>query len=368
MLNLSRKIKSDKGSITSFTLLSMLFFLVVVIAIYASVNTKIQKQEKEIKSVQDNYKQENIDDIYGNTLNGKAGLLATYVKVGDYVSYEPEALNEANLNTLKNNLNTYSGKSDSTINSAINRDELKWRVLDVNEKTGQVRLISAEPTSSKIELYGYNGYNNAVKLIDDACSTLYNNSKLASKVQNLKIEDIQDKMIEKDYTKITTNYTKIFNSSTKYYPSIFSIEKEQKVNDQQGKILNKSEQEDFINQTKEQEADSLEINHTYWGKAMSANDYQDEIYNKLFINDGNNNYSIYWLSSRCITYYNDNTIFYIRVINNGVLGADRLYHSDNSKYSHDYTIRPVVTLKSNIRIDTTNTGEGTESSPYNIKL
>ncbi len=42
-----------------------------------SVNTKIQKTRKEIKSVQDNYKQENIDDIYGNTLNGKVGLLAT---------------------------------------------------------------------------------------------------------------------------------------------------------------------------------------------------------------------------------------------------------------------------------------------------
>ena len=75
MLNLSRKNQNDKGSITSFTFLSISFFLVVVIAIYASVNTKIQKTRKEIKSVQDNYKQENIDDICGNTLNGKVGLL-----------------------------------------------------------------------------------------------------------------------------------------------------------------------------------------------------------------------------------------------------------------------------------------------------
>lgn len=65
MLNLSRKIKSDKGSITSFTLLSMLFFLVVVIAIYASVNTKVQKQQKELNTIQKSYEQqEQLNDIY----------------------------------------------------------------------------------------------------------------------------------------------------------------------------------------------------------------------------------------------------------------------------------------------------------------
>ena len=42
-LNINKKFKNNKGSITSFTLLSMLFFLIVVIAIYASVNTKVQK-------------------------------------------------------------------------------------------------------------------------------------------------------------------------------------------------------------------------------------------------------------------------------------------------------------------------------------
>ena len=72
---------------------------------------------------------------------------------------------------------------------------------------GQVRLISEVPTTSTITLSGYNGYNNAVKLLDDVCSTLYN-SKLATKVQNLKIEDIQEKMVETDYSNITADYGK----------------------------------------------------------------------------------------------------------------------------------------------------------------
>lgn len=68
-LEFSKKIRSNKGSITSFTLLSMLFFLVVVIAIYTSVNIKIQKQQKELNKIQKNYEQIKIDDIYKRTLN-----------------------------------------------------------------------------------------------------------------------------------------------------------------------------------------------------------------------------------------------------------------------------------------------------------
>ena len=304
----NEKIKSDKGSITSFTLLSMLFFLVVVIAIYASVNTKIQKQEKEIKSVQDNYKQENIDDIYGNTLNEKVGLLATYVKVGDYVSYEPDALNEANLNTLKDNLNTYSGKSDSTINSTIKRDELKWRVLDVNKKTGQVRLISADPTSSKIELYGYNGYNNAVKLIDGACSTFYNNKTLASKVQNLKIEDVTPHMTIKP-TEDTTEY----KPTNIQFPNIFKQEENQTV---EGSITPKigiSEQNDFVIGSSQSTTSTLK--NTFWIQDMSLDtNFTNKMYYDLFIKKNENYYSTYWVSSRCSisnSYYVDFDIYVV---------------------------------------------------------
>lgn len=362
MLNLSRKIKSDKGSITSFTLLSMLFFLVVVIAIYASVNTKIQKQEKEIKSVQDNYKQENIDDIYGNTLNEKVGLLATYVKVGDYVSYEPDALNEANLNTLKDNLNTYSGKSDSTINSTIKRDELKWRVLDVNKKTGQVRLISADPTSSKIELYGYNGYNNAVKLIDDACSTLYNNSKFASKVQNLKIEDVTRYMTtqpEDDKTEYTLTNINI--------PNILKQEENQLVEGSITPKIGLSEQKEFVIGNSQSSTSILK--KTYRPQSMNEDtSFKEKIYYELFIKKGENFYSNYWISSRCIG-LNINTAYFgvSRIISSNV-GANDLYRWDSIESPNDFALRPIIILKSNIQIDLSNPGEGTKNSPYNIKL
>ena len=82
--------------------------------------------------------------------------------------------------------------SGSEKNTSIVLDRFNWRVLDV--KDGQVRLISDKPTTSKIEFASYNGYNNAVYLLENACKVLYGNSNLASKAQNLKREDILSKM------------------------------------------------------------------------------------------------------------------------------------------------------------------------------
>lgn len=58
------KIKEEKGSITLFTLTSMIFFLIILVGIYASTSLKIQSQEKEIQKIQSTYNQVNINDIY----------------------------------------------------------------------------------------------------------------------------------------------------------------------------------------------------------------------------------------------------------------------------------------------------------------
>ena len=200
-------------------------------------------------------------------------------------------------NKLIEELGTYSGSESNTKETLKQEMDLNWRVLDV--KDGQVRLISELPTTSTITLSGYNGYNNAVKLLDDTCSTLYNNSKLASKVQNLKIEDIQDKMVESNYNNIDTNYGKTFTPTYKYYPSIIEKEKAKKVNGKEGIELDVSEQKELINQEEKSEASSLEVKYTQWRKTMTTNDFKDSKYYELFINNGNN-YAKYWISSRCV--------------------------------------------------------------------
>ena len=283
--------------------------------------------------------------------------LADKVKVGDYVTFTPDALDSNAVSTLKANLNTYSGKSDSTINPEIKRDDLKWRVLDV--QNGQVRLISETPTTSKIELYGYNGYNNAVKLIDDACSTLYTNTKLANKVQNLKIEDIT-KYMKTQPTENTTPYSPEF----KYYPEILLKEKGQTVNEKAGTELDLSEQTEFISQTTKPQVSSWTLKNTYWSQSMYNTDsFTDSKYYELFINIGSN-YPTYWMSSRCVDADSGIAYFRVRRVDSGYVDALYLYDSVGDELSYGYAFRPVITLNSNVQVTS---GNGSPESSFNIQ-
>ena len=228
---------------------------------------------------------------------------------------------------------------------------------------GQVRWISELPPTSTIELSSYNGYNNAVKLLDDTCNVLYNNSKLASKVQNLKIEDIMEKMIETNYTNITANYGKQFTPTNKYYPSILLKEKGQNVNGIVGTELNESEQKELINQTTKPQATSLEVKYTYWCKTMTTSDFKNSKYYELFINNGSN-YSTYWMSSRCIDYPSGGARFNISRVHSGDVRASSLYNTNGAEYSDVNAFRPVITLISNVKIISVN---GSTDSPFNIQ-
>ena len=283
------------------------------------------------------------------------------IKIGDYVKYTPDT---ANTTEILQELNTYSGSKANTT-STLTQENLNWRVLDV--KDGQVRLISEVPTTSTITLSGYNGYNNAVKLIDDTCSTLYNNSKLASKVQNLKIEDIQDKMIETNYSNIISDYGKIFTPTNKYYASILLKEKEQKVNGTEGTELDVSEQTELINQTSETQANSLEVKNTYWYKTMTTSDFKNGKYYELFINNGNG-YDTYWMSSRCIHADSNIANFQVHNVNSGDVDVGTLCISLKRDNSRVFAFRPIITLKLNVQIDTENSRDGsTSEQAYIIK-
>ena len=379
------------------------------ISITALTNTGIFQKAKDAKQKSENAALDQNTKLneYENEIDKyipKANSLAKAVKVGDYVAYTPDKLDKSALDKLKENLNTYSGArnlktysaigrdnlslrvidgdektgavrlisatptSNNTTNSAIGRDNLGWRVLDVDEKTGAVRLISATPTDKTIVLYGYDGYNNAVKLLDDVCSTLYN-SKLATKVQNLKIEDIQDKMKEKDYSKLYSEYGKTpIQPENKKYPSILAQEKNQKVNEYEG-TLDLSKQDNYINQTDVLEANSLELKITLWGKigetgpkVLTADDFEGDdgkIYSDMFCKD-----YTYWMSSRCIYADSDRAGFIVRCVSSGGVFANILYYSSGREDSGGFAFRPVITLNSNVQVTS---GNGTESTPFEIK-
>ncbi len=361
--------KENKGITLVALVITIIILLILAgITISSLTNTGLFEKAKEARDktrnatenqtkILNEYEDELNKYVSGTTQTQK---LADKVKVGDYVSYTPDELSNESLTTLKTNLNTYSGNSSSTANSEIKRDDLKWRVLDV--QNGKVRLISETPTRSKIELYGYNGYNNAVKLIDDACSTLYTNSKLANKVQNLKIEDIT-KYMKTQPTEDTTPYS----PSTKYYPEILLKEKEQTVNGTEGTELGLSEQTKFINQTTKSQVNSWTLKKTYWDQSMNNTDsFTDSKYYELFINNGTN-YPTYWMSSRCIDAYSDLAGFNVHIVGNGNINTEpnSLCNSLGSERSCAYAFRPVITLNSNVQAIS---GDGTTAErAYVIK-
>ena len=367
-----KKYKSQRG-ITLIALVITIIILLILagISIAALTNQGLFKNAKEAQNATQKAEEEQ-----GKTLNEYEDEINKYlendkkidgkivdrvndgtIKIGDYVKYIPDT---ASTDTILQELNTYSGSSANTT-STLTQESLNWRILDI--KDGQVRLISELPTTSTIALSSYNGYNNAVKLLDDTCNVLYNNSKIASKVQNLKIEDIMEKMIETNYTNITANYGKQFTPTNKYYPSILLKEKGQNVNGIVGTELNESEQKELINQTTKPQATSLEVKYTYWCKTMTTSDFKNSKYYELFINNGSN-YSTYWMSSRCIDYPSGGARFNISRVHSGDVRASSLYNTNGAEYSDVNTFRPVITLNSNVQVTS---GNGSTDSPFNIQ-
>ena len=379
-----KKILKNTKGITLVALVITIIILLILagISISALTNTGIFQKAKDAKQKSEDAEldQNTKLDEYENELDKYLPKKLVdkvndgTIKVGDYISYTPD---QASTDDILQELATYSGNTDSTKNTTstltqeIDKETgLKWRVLDV--KDGKVRLISDRPTTSTIKLSGSKGYNNAVYLLDKICKTLYNNSKLASNVQNLKIEDIQDHLAY-DYTQYTNSNvdTGKYGGTKEYiryknYPNIFEKEKTGWVDGIQGAELSLSEQTIPINETKTTASEKIKITQTHWDKTMSANDFDGEnkeMYYKLFINNGSN-YPTYWMSSRCVCAYSDNAGFNVHIVYSGNVNANGLCSSSDYVGSHGCAFRPVITLNSNVQVTS---GNGTESTPFEIK-
>lgn len=71
-LNLNKKIKKEQGSATLFVLVSMIFFMFVLVGMYVNTSNKVAKQEREVNKIQQSYEQVDINDIYNKKIEQKA--------------------------------------------------------------------------------------------------------------------------------------------------------------------------------------------------------------------------------------------------------------------------------------------------------
>ena len=262
------------------------------------------------------------------------------IKVGDYVAYTPTGEASYPVN------GTYSGTGTEQV---INKESLNWRVLDITDD-GKVRLISANPTEAEVELKGANGYNNAVYLLDELCNTLYKGENATAK--SLKIEDIQNKMNLSVWNyNNAASYGSTFNPSYKQYPLIFAQEKDQIVDGRSGS-LDLSEQTSVM--TGKVTASTWTVRYTYWSNNMGASNYVAPVYHELFHTATTDTY---WLSSRCVDAFSSYASFRVHYVTSSNVYAVYLFFSYGNENSDTYRVRPVVSLESNVEIDTSIAGK-----------
>ena len=104
------------------------------------------------------------------------------LKIGDYVNYD-ELSNGQKSTTIG------IEESGTSSSQSLSTEDLSWRVLEIGENGG-LELISDNPTTSTIGLYGEEGYLDGVKIINNTCDELYGKGKYAESARGLNAEDI----------------------------------------------------------------------------------------------------------------------------------------------------------------------------------
>ena len=311
------------------------------------------------------------------------------LEVGDYVDYHPQT--EETSYTVEA---IYSGYTND---QTIHQDNMTWRILNINKEAKTVDVISTEPTSEQLSLFGALGYNNGVYLLNDLCKTLYSNSSKNAVGRSIKIEDIQDNMdlTVWDYHDSTTSigkygvtmtYSGLNIGGPTMYPWQWTQEKSEtnKIdNEFVGGTLGRSEQNELTTNTYTQNSYGVDITVTQTG----WNDYGDleeinfknsNVYELLL--EGN---PTYWIATRGFIPQTGSTgYFSLQAVKNGEvfctygysdylfpatewIGDITLSTTFNSEQEVTRNIRPIVTIpfdKINLNI-----GDGSKESPWGIK-
>ncbi len=293
------------------------------------------------------------------------------IKVGDYVNYTYDEKVEG-----YNLLSTQSGyTSDQTVNQ---KSGMKWRILNIHAN-GTVDLIGDVSASDQgIYFRGAQGYNNGVYLLNDICKELYSNSSLGLTARSINMEDIESQMNETGiaardvYTYDGTQYgkTKTYTGSYANYPNLYAKEKGSGI-DTVEVNTNGIEKSDngYTSPTTEsasRPSKSLTATETfYFFRHTPANYFKDYDGNSSIVKDILFNQVNYGLASRyvkCVSFYVE---FGLCVVDSVDFTGVWLYASAGTSSSSYYRLRPVVSLGSNIKIETCE-GENSSTNMHEI--
>ena len=236
--------------------------------------------------------------------------LADVANIGDYVNYDASSGNGAGKSYTTEASLTGTSNGISTFNS---NETMKWKVMSIDKQTGTVKLMAENPTTSTVTLYGKTGYKNAVTVLDKVAD-VYGQGKGATGGKSITVEDVNK----------LENYTPTDDTTTSYtYTS--------------GTFIN-----DDGTETIASTANPVTKKYIASSTNKSTNKYYDysteNFKNKTF-----------WLASPCIGLYSSNCYLYVRYVNSGRVYVNYLFRSNGTGSGNDYSVIPVVSLKSNIQ-------------------
>ena len=234
-MNFKKKFNENEG-ITLIILVITIIVLIILAGISLSAlkgNDGIIKRATEAKEKAENeVKEDNkLLNEYELELSEETEKdeLPKKLEVGSKVKYSPSGT----YNWQGKYCST--SESDVTLSSASGKDFnlTEWKVLSI--KNRKVELVPTSPTSGTVYLGEAQGYNNAVKLLNDACSSLYSNTSKGITARSLNLDDIEKYMNEEKLTsaKNDIKYGEQLApalTSNKAYPTIYAKEKLSVVN------------------------------------------------------------------------------------------------------------------------------------------
>ena len=302
-----------------------------------------------------------VSDIYNGGLKGD---IPKGLGVGTTVNYNPNGTYD------KFNEN-YSGSTENLVQLDSSTDAFNintWKVFDIDYETGEVTLVPESSTNGLVYLQGAQGYNNAVYLLNEACSNLYGNSSKGIIARSINIEDIESKMTD---AALTEAYSYInSDSNTKYgdkvsnpyiqnrnYPSIYAQESKSVIDGyEKNSGLERSEQTSLIEANGNewlQAKISIQPYQTHWygDNAFMKTAFEiaqnGENYYNLLIPDGTD--TSYWLASRSINIYSPRCDFCVIRVNEGYKGNYIMINSGGGTLEDSgHGLFPIVYLNSEL--------------------
>ena len=301
----------------------------------------------------------------GNGGSGTPADLSKY-NIGDEVAYTYDVVSGGY--TLTAAQSGYT--SDQTVSQSSTT--LKWKIINKDESTGTIDIVSAEPTSNIVFFYGALGYNNGVYLINDICEKLYSNTAKGIKARSINLEDMEKHLTDAGFTarnaykNVVTYGTPKTYTGNKQYPKLYASQIAAGIT---STSVTKPDIVKTIDPYKESSkgytTPTAETSDTAGDSGLTVT----QTYYNIPINEANYgaaaailaNSNYFWVASRYVDTGSSIAGFGLRFANTNV-GGHNMFLSDGYAYDNYYRLRPLVSLSSSVL-----TGEKDTNGAWTIK-